>query len=77
MFVDPDLANRGVGRCLMSHIETLAMTEGYDFMETGASITAHGFYHRLGYSDVRQSETEFGLNDILRKPLRSSDTGHR
>jgi GNAT superfamily N-acetyltransferase len=77
MFVDPDLANRGIGRRLMSHIETLAMQEGHDFMETGASITGHGFYHKLGYSDVRQSETEFGLNYILRKPLRSSDTGRR
>lgn len=38
-------------------------------METGASITAHGFYLRLGYTDVRESRTEFGLNYVLRKPL--------
>ncbi|WP_426503507.1 GNAT family N-acetyltransferase [Dactylosporangium sp. McL0621] len=69
MFVDPDAAGRGVGRALMAHIEARAAAEGHAFMETGASITGHGFYHRLGYTDVRTSETEFGLNYILRKPL--------
>lgn len=38
-------------------------------METGASITGHGFYLRLGYVDVRESETDFGFNWIMRKPL--------
>lgn len=69
MFVDPDAAGLGVGRHLMRHIEALAVRDGYDHMETGASITAHRFYLKLGYTDVRESETEFGLNYILRKPL--------
>ncbi|MEV1086187.1 GNAT family N-acetyltransferase [Streptomyces sp. NPDC050211] len=70
LFVDPDSAGRGIGRQLMAHIETLARRDGYDHMETGASITAHRFYLHLGYTDVRESETKFGLNYILRKPLR-------
>lgn len=69
MFVDPDQAGRGIGRRLMEHIETVAAHDGYDHMETGASITAHDFYRTLGYTDIRESETEFGLNYILRKPL--------
>ncbi|MGP4013363.1 GNAT family N-acetyltransferase [Streptomyces sp. 4N124] len=73
MFVDPDLAQRGIGRQLMRHIEALAARDGYDHMETGASITAHQFYLKLGYTDVRESETEFGLNFILRKPLPSAE----
>lgn len=73
MFVDPDLARRGIGRQLMRHIETLAAHDGYDYMETGASITAHEFYLKLGYTDVRESETEFGFNYILRKPLRPAE----
>jgi len=28
----------------------------------GASITTHDFYRRLGYADVHESQTEFGLN---------------
>lgn len=69
MFVEPAMIGRGVGRRLMRHVEALAADEGYDYMETGASITAHEFYLRLGYADVRTSETEFGFNYILRKPL--------
>ena len=53
----------------MRHIEALAVVDGYDHMETGASITGHGFYHRLGYIDVRSTETEFGFNYILRRNL--------
>lgn len=69
LFVDPDLAGRRIGSHLMNHIEALAARDGYEYVETGASISAHRFYHKLGYSDVRESETGFGLNYILRKPL--------
>jgi GNAT superfamily N-acetyltransferase len=69
MFVRPGLAGRGIGRQLMRHIESLAAGEGHDHMEAGASITGHGFYQRLGYVDVRTSESEFGVNLIMRLPL--------
>ncbi|MEU4620262.1 GNAT family N-acetyltransferase [Actinoplanes sp. NPDC023801] len=69
MFVHPRHHGHGIGRQLMRHIEALAAADGFDDMETGASITAHDFYHRLGYVDVRTSETEFGINHVLRRPL--------
>jgi GNAT superfamily N-acetyltransferase len=69
MFVHPRVAGRGIGRLLMRHIEALAVIDGYDHMETGASITAHDFYRRLGYVDVRSTETEFGFNYVLRRDL--------
>ncbi|MDN5274124.1 MAG: hypothetical protein JWP06_25 [Candidatus Saccharibacteria bacterium] len=70
MFVNPDDAGQGIGTKLMGYIEHLVVEEGFKYIETGASITAHDFYHKLGYVDVRESETDFGLNYILRKPLR-------
>ncbi|MCF0096697.1 GNAT family N-acetyltransferase [Micromonospora sp. MH99] len=69
MFVDADAHGRGVGRRLMRHVEELARAEGHKFMETGASLTGHGFYRRIGYTDVRVSDTVFGINHILRRPL--------
>ena len=69
MFVHPRAAGRGIGRLLMRHIEALAVIDGYDHMETSSSITAHDFYRRLGYLDVRSIETPFGLNHILRRNL--------
>jgi GNAT superfamily N-acetyltransferase len=69
MFVHPRAAGRGIGRALMRHIEALAAGDGYDHMETGASISAHDFYRRLGYVDVRSSDTDFGFNYILRRDL--------
>lgn len=70
MFVRPDAAGRGIGRLLLRHVEALAAADGHDVMETGASITAHGFYQRLGYHDVRRVDTDFGLNLIMHRPLR-------
>ncbi|WFF00111.1 GNAT family N-acetyltransferase [Micromonospora sp. WMMD964] len=69
MFVHPRVAGRGIGRLLMRHVEALAAIDGYDHMETGASITGHAFYRRLGYIDVRSTETEFGLNYIMSRSL--------
>ena len=71
MFVDPRWAARGIGRQLMRHAEQQAAGEGHDHMETAASITAHAFYLALGYTDLRESETGFGLTYLMRKPLPS------
>jgi len=73
MFVNPDFSAQGIGSKLMDYIEQLAASEKYEYMETGASITAHDFYRKRGYKDIRETMTEIaGLNYILQKPLKNS-----
>jgi GNAT superfamily N-acetyltransferase len=69
MFVDPGWSGNGIGGQLMRYIEGLAAEEGYDYMETEASITAHGFYLSLGYTDLGQNDGDLGLTYSMRKPL--------
>ena len=69
MFIDPGHAGRGLGRQLMDRVEADAVAAGFGVMKTAASITAHEFYRKRGYTDVRESRTEFGLTFIMRKAL--------
>jgi ribosomal protein S18 acetylase RimI-like enzyme len=69
LFIDPGHGGRGLGRQLMDRVEADAAAAGFGTMETAASITAHGFYRKRGYTDIRESRTEFGLTFIMRKTL--------
>lgn len=70
MFINPDFAGQGIGSQLMDYAEQQVATSGFGFVELGASITAHDFYQKRGYDDVRETETESsGLNYIMQKQL--------
>jgi GNAT superfamily N-acetyltransferase len=69
LFVDPGHAGLGLGRQLMDRVEADAAAAGFGTMETAASITAHEFYRQRGYTDIRESQTEFGLTLVMRKAL--------
>jgi predicted N-acetyltransferase YhbS len=53
VFVRPDWHKRGVGAMLMRTVEVLAIERGLDRLSLLSSITAQGFYQRLGYGPVR------------------------
>ena len=53
VFVRPDRHNLGVGSLLMQAVEALAIERGLDQLSLLSSITAQGFYQRLGYRPVR------------------------
>jgi predicted N-acetyltransferase YhbS len=53
VFVRPDRHKLGIGSLLMQTVEALAIEGGLHQLSLLSSITAQGFYQRLGYSSVR------------------------
>jgi GNAT superfamily N-acetyltransferase len=53
VFVDPDHQGKGIGAGLMAVIEDLARTRSVATLHVQSSITAEGFYRKLGYVAVR------------------------
>lgn len=49
VFVDPRYQGSGVGRQLMTAIHQAATLAGTDTLRVPSSLTAEGFYRRLGY----------------------------
>lgn len=53
VFVDPQFQGGGIGRQLMAVIHSAAISAGLDALHVPSSITAEGFYARLGYRKTR------------------------
>ena len=71
VFVDPTLQGKGVGKKMMNYIEQVIKDRGYGYVELPSSITAHEFYKKLGYEDVRESVSEeTGKTIIMRKEFK-------
>jgi len=54
VFVMPKLQGLGIGLALMKHIEELAAKNKIKELTVPSSITAEGFYQRLGYAKVHE-----------------------
>ena len=52
VFVDPGHQGKGVGTSLMAVIEDLARARSVATLQVQSSITAEGFYRKLGYAAV-------------------------
>ncbi|WEK33066.1 MAG: GNAT family N-acetyltransferase [Candidatus Pseudomonas phytovorans] len=55
MFVAPGFQRMGIGERLMRAVESEALTRGSLQLRVPSSITAQGFYTRLGYRTVRDA----------------------
>ena len=53
VFVAPEYQRSGIGEQLMLAVENQALMRGSQRLRVPSSITAQGFYKRLGYSKVR------------------------
>ncbi len=60
-FVDPDHAGRGIGRTIVTELETIARREDIDELVVPASLNAVGFYEALGFE--RPGEIDAGGPD--------------
>jgi GNAT superfamily N-acetyltransferase len=61
IFVEPLAARQGIGRQIMSAVESAMRGEGFRTAELGATDCGLGFYRRLGFRAVR--EFAVGLGD--------------
>ncbi|TXI07162.1 MAG: GNAT family N-acetyltransferase [Rhizobium sp.] len=55
VFVSPSKQRRGIGACLMAAIEQTATARGITSLSVPSSITAQGFYEKLGFTAVKDS----------------------
>ena len=70
-FVAPDRQGQGVGRRLMRFIEEKAREKGLQAIRLSASVTAVGFYEKLGYSASGDEGVDDACGRVvpMRKPL--------
>ncbi|MGY5800622.1 N-acetyltransferase family protein [Rhizobium sp. LEGMi12c] len=55
VFVSPSAQRRGIGASLMAAIERAAQASGIAVLSVPSSITAQGFYERLGFNAVGEN----------------------
>lgn len=55
VFVAPDVQARGIGKVLMGEVERTARGRNIQALTVPSSITAEGFYAKLGFIAVRDS----------------------
>ena len=63
VFVMPELQGLGIGLAIMEHLEALASEKRIKTLTAPSSITAEGFYKRLGYSKIREEHE--GVEKII------------
>lgn len=69
LFIAPQLQRKGIGQALMSRIEKAALERGVEALLVPSSLTAEGFYARLGYLVVREQLHGEERTIIMTKPL--------
>ena len=71
VFVLPEVQGRGVGSLLMAEIEKAARSLGVTTLVIPSSLTAEGFYARLGFRTVRESHHGDERTIVMERQLAS------
>jgi GNAT superfamily N-acetyltransferase len=69
VFVEPAYQGRGIGRQLMTRIQSIAIAGGINELRIPSSITAEGFYASLCFKKVRDVFHESERTIIMSKTL--------
>lgn len=69
VFVSPDFQRRGIGVALMTAIEALARAMASPRLLVPSSVTAEGFYARLGFVALRDEWHGAERTIVMEKPL--------
>ncbi len=70
LFVAPDRQGHGIGRALMRVAEASARRRGVAALEVPASLTAVGFYERVGFRSLGPGSSSGGVRiERMRKDL--------
>lgn len=69
VFVDPAYHGHGLGRQLMAAVEQAALDSGLTSLVVPSSVTAEGFYARLGFVRVREHYEGEELTLIMERAL--------
>ena len=69
VFVDPAYHGHGLGRKLMAAVEQAALDSGLTSLVVPSSVTAEGFYARLGFVRVREHYEGEELTLIMERGL--------
>jgi len=69
LFVDPDLQQGGIGARLVAHLEEHARRKGVTELKLSSSLTARGFYERLGYRLIQREEHDGVSTFLMTKTL--------
>jgi len=72
VFVDPGFQGKGIGTKMMDFLEGIAVKKSHMSVKLSSSITAHVFYKKRGYRDLRVNlDEDYGKTIIMRKKLRA------
>ena len=69
LFVDPELQQAGIGARLVAHLEAHARKVGVSELKLSSSLTARGFYERLGYRLIQPEEHDGVSTFLMAKAL--------
>ena len=69
LFVDPELQQAGIGARLVAHLEAHARKVGVSELKLSSSLTARGFYERLGYRLIQPEEHDGVSTFLMAKTL--------